>query len=147
MVQFLFLRRVDYDSLFFPCSCRYFKALNMVVKSLRRRKLLALSPALLRLHRDFVCILTKTKKSRYPNNIRSHSYHLNPNIFPITSKHSNPNKISTFQNTVLQISCVQTQYLLQEIFDFLLERILCIVWFFPEFLRNTFFHNPKLHCF
>lgn len=132
---------------FLPCSYRCFKALNVVVKSLRRRKELVLFPTLSQLCRDFVCILTKIKKSRYPNNIRLYSYHLNPNIFPITSKHSNPNKISTFQNTVLQILCVQTQYLLQEIFDFLLERILCIVWFFPEFLRNIFSHNPKPHCF
>lgn len=136
MVQFLFLRRVDYSSLFFvPCSRRYFKALNTITKSLRRRKLTVPIPTLSQSRRDFVCILTKIKKSRYPNNIRLYSYHLNPNIF------------LTFQNTVLQILCVQTQYLLQEIFDFLLERILCIVWFFPEFLRNIFFHNPKPHCF
>ena len=122
MVQFLFLRRVDYDSLFFvSCSCVCFKALNKSTKSLRRRKLLVLPPALLRLHRDFVCILTKTKKSRYPNNICSYSIHLNPNIFPTTSKHSNPNKISTFQNTIPQTLYGQIQYLLQENSCFLLE--------------------------
>lgn len=65
MVQFLFLRRVDYSSLFFVlCSCVCLKALNKSTKSLRRRKLLVLFPALLRLCRDFVCILTKTKKKQ-----------------------------------------------------------------------------------
>lgn len=148
MVQFLFLRRVDYSSLFFElCSCVCFKSLNKGTKSLRRRKELVLFPTLLQLCRDFVCVLTKTKKSRYPNNIRLYSYHLNPNIFLTTPKQSNPNKSPTFQNTILQISCVQTQYLLQEIFGFLLERILCIVLSFPEFLRNIFFHNLKLRCF
>lgn len=92
MVQFLFLRRVDCGSLFFVlCSCVCFKALNKGTKSLRRRKQLVLFPALSQSHRDFVCILGKTKKSRYPNNIRSYSYYLNPNIFSIASKQSKQN--------------------------------------------------------
>lgn len=65
MVQFLFLRRVDYDSLFFvPCSCICLKALNKSTKSLRRRKLSVPTPALSQLRRDFICILTKTKKKQ-----------------------------------------------------------------------------------
>lgn len=90
MVQFLFLRRVDYGSLFFvPCSCVCFKALNKGTKSLRRRKLLVLFPALLRLHRDFVCILTKTKKQI------SKQYLL---IFYSSKSKHFPDHIKTFQS-------------------------------------------------
>lgn len=91
MVQFLFLMRVDYSSLFFvPFSCVCFKALNKGTKSLRRRKLLVLPPALLRLHRDFVCILTKTKKKQI-----SKQYLL---IFYSSKSKHFPDHIKTFQS-------------------------------------------------
>lgn len=91
MVQFLFLRRVDYDSLFFvPCSRRYFKALNTMTKSLRRRKLSVPIPALSQSHRDFVCILTKTKKEQI-----SKQY---PLIFHSSKSKHFPDHIKTIQS-------------------------------------------------
>ena len=91
MVQFLFLRRVDYGSLFFvPCSCVCFKALNKGTKSLRRRKLLVLSPALLQLCRDFVCILARQKKEQI-----SKQYLL---IFLLSKSKHFPDCIKTIQS-------------------------------------------------
>lgn len=90
MVQFLFLRRVDYDSLFlYLVLADTLKLLNTMTKSLRRRKLSVPIPTLSQSYRDIVCILTKIKKQI------SKQYLL---IFYSSKSKHFPDHIKTFQS-------------------------------------------------